>query len=248
MLKYENNLLKINSKNITSSDSIIKLESDIDASILGVLILSDGSKKVIEFIKADDCYLARLVITEEDIHLLSASKFHIELINAEFQKSSNFVTFKFNINAIKLDIKKRICDEYKEILTRFAKLESKVNDLKSSKVLDGVNIVNKDLIQPGMIPVAIDNKGNFVALYPFSNNISEVNGQHAVNGAVVIDASVIEYKLKGISVETALQNQADAIVALKNVLDEIVESQKELSKRLNNLDYKIEQHINNGII
>lgn len=248
MLKYENNLLKLKNKNITSSDSIIKLESDVEASILGVLILSDGSKKVIEFVKADDHYLARLIITEEDIHLLSASKFYIELINAEFQKSSNLVSFKFNIESIKLDIKKRISDEYKELLTRFAKLESKVNDLKTSKVLDGVNIVNKTLIQPGMIPVAIDNKGNFVALYPFANNITEVNGQHAVNGVVVVNASMIEYKLKGISVETALQNQADAIVALKNVLDEIVESQKDISNRLNNLDYKIEQHINNGII
>ena len=247
MLKYENNLLKLISKNITSSDSIIKLESDVDASILGVLILSDGSKKVIEFVKSDG-YLARLILTESDLPLLSNSKFYIELINSEFHKTSNLVLFKFDIDSIKLDIKKRISDEYKELLTRIAKLENKVNDLKTSKVLDGVSIVNKALIRPGMIPVAIDNIGNFVALYPFANNITEVNGQHAVNGVVVVDASMIEYKLKGITVETALQNQADAIVALKNVLDQIVESQKDISNRLNNLDYKIEQHINNGII
>lgn len=248
MLKYENNLLKLKSKHITSSDSIIKLESDVDAAILGVLVLSDGSKKAIQFVKADDCYIARLIITEDDIHLLGASKFYIELINAEFQKSSNIVSIKFDIDSIKLDIKKKISNEYKELLERFNKLESNINDLKSSKVLDGVNIVNKSLIQPGMIPVAIDNKGNFVALYPFANNITEVNGQHAANGIVVIDATMLKYKAKDISVETALQSQADAIVALKDLLDKISENLKTLAERLNELDYKVEQHINNGII
>jgi len=248
MLKYENNLLEVSNTRVNSSDFILKLKTDIDASILGILILSDQSKKVIEFVKTEDKYLGRLLITENDIRLLSSSRFHLELINAEFQKNSNVVELQFDIESIKLDVKKKLADEYKEIVERLIKLENKVNDLKSSKVLNGLNITNKSSIRHGMVPVAIDDKGNFVALYPFSNTVTEVNGQHAANGAVVIDSSMIEYKLKGTTVEEALRSQAQAIVSINDLVKSIVDTQKDLMTRLNEIDMKIESHINNGII
>lgn len=250
-IRYKNDLLELIDKKIISSDSIIELDTDKDATILGVLFFSNGDQKVLEFIKKNDESLdriARLIITEEDISYLQSAKFYLEVFNGELKQRSNNVQFQFDLTLIKTDIKKKIVNEYKELFERILKLEKHVEALKDSKVLKGINITNTKYIQPGMVPVSIDDKGNFVALYPFSNSIVEINGQRAANGAVVIDSSMIKYKKNGKSIEQTFTEHAEAISAVSNLLTELINNQREIREQLNEIDIRLSTHINNGII
>lgn len=236
---------------ITSSDSIIKLKIEIDCVVLGILTLFNGTKKVIEFVKENDesdYKIGRLIIEEQDVQYLSSAKFYIELINGELKSNSNMIDVKFDISLIKTDIKHKLSNEYKELVEKVHQLEEKISFYSGGKLMDSIKIINKDTIQKGMIPVAIDDKGNFVALYPFSNHILEVNGQRAANGAVIIDSSMIKYKKNGKSTEQELEDQANVIILLKNVVDKIVDNQKSIMRQLNDLDMRLSQHINNGIV
>lgn len=249
-LVIQNKKLKAVDNKVSSSDSIIKLQLDVEAIAIGVLLLGNGTQKVIEFVTENSNAsnkIGRLIIDDKDINYLSSAKFYVELINGEFISKTNIVNIMFDLSGIKLDIKRHISNEYKELKEKVAQLEDKIK-YSGGKLLDNITIVNKNLIQPGMIPVAVDDKGHFVALFPFSNHVLEVNGQRAANGAVVIDSSMIKYKQNGKSIEQGLDDQAAAIVSLKNVVDEIVENQKSIMRQLNELDMRLSQHINNGIV
>ena len=65
MLKYKDNILTIDST-ITSHDTILKLISDIDCVIAGLIEFSNKSYKTLNFVKENNYYKARLLITQED--------------------------------------------------------------------------------------------------------------------------------------------------------------------------------------
>jgi len=236
---------------ISSSDYVISLTTDIDAIILGVLEFTNGSKKVIQFVKTNTeslTYKGRLIICPEDLEFLESSIFYLYLINGELSQKTNMLKLVFDKEKIKLDIKREISDQYKAVLTSVKKLEEKLSALTTGKVLQSLPIKNKDIIKPGMIPVAIDDKGNFVAMYPFANLISSINGHQGIDGAIKLDASMIEYKENGDSIKEVIEKQTEAIQTIKHLIDEIAKNQKEIRQQLNEVDMKIESHINNGII
>ena len=233
---------------IKSSDSIITLETEVTEPVVGILLLNDGSKKLIEFVNDDDKKIGRLILTEKDLPHLQSAKFYVEIVNASFCAKSNVLTVKSDVSSIKLDIKKNVSNEYKELLERVISVEEKIKHLNLKSLLTTLNIVNKDLIEPGMIPVALDSNGNFIAQYPFSNHIIEVNGKRAANGAVIIDASMIKYKSNGKSIEKALDDITEAIVSVNNLVGELVENQKTIMHDINELDIRLSSHINDGII
>lgn len=248
-MKLLNNQLSI-TETITSADTILSLSSDVESIIFGILQFSNGTKKVVQFLKEEDqsLYRGRLVIYPEDMEFLDSSSFYLELINGELSKKTNKVKLIFNKEQIKITLRKEVSDQYKSVLASVKKLDEKISALTLGKVLKEVPIINKSLIKPGMIPVAIDDKGNFVAMYPFANLISSVNGQQAVDGAIKLDSSMIEYKENDGTIKEAIEAQTSAIQALKHLIDEIVENEKEIRQQLNEVDMKIESHINNGII
>ena len=250
-LKLENKKLIVIDDKIKSSDSLIKITTSTNSIVIGILELSNGSKKIIEFVKESeqsDCVVGRLLITENDLSYLSSAKFYVELLSSEFKCRSNIIPIKFDISSIKLDVKKRIADEYKEIMERLIQLEERYKHLLGNNVLTNLNIINIDNIEPGMIPVAIDSKGTFVAQRPFSNFIEEINGQRAANGAVVLDATMIKCTKSGKTVQVVLSETAEAIVSIKKLVDELGRTIKQLRTDLNNLDIKLSTHINNGIV
>ena len=249
-MKIENEKLSLNQEVISSADSIISLTSDIHCVIFGVLELSNGVKKIIQFIRENEesnLYRARLVISESDFSLLDSSTFYLELHNGELSQKTNVVQLEFDKEKIKLNLKKQIANEFKEILTNLKKLDERVTALTTGKVLQSIAISNKNNIQQGMIPVAIDDKGNFVAMYPFADLISSINGQHGVDGAIKIDAAMIEYKIEK-TIKQALDDHAEAIVSVKQLVDQVIENQNELRDRVDEIDVRLETHINNGII
>lgn len=236
---------------INSSDFIISLTADVDAILFGLLEFSNGSKKVIQFVKSNNdslSYKGRLILYPEDLEFLESSLFHIECVNGELSQKTNVVKLSFDKEKIKLNIRKEASEQYKSILILVKQLEEKISSLTTGKVLQSLPIKNKNMIKPGMIPVAIDEKGNFVAMYPFANLISSINGHQGIDGAIKLDASMIEYKENGDSIKEAIEKQTEAIQALKHLIDQIADNQKQIRQQLNEVDMKIESHINNGII
>lgn len=250
ILKLTKNHLSALDNKVTSSDSLIKIETDVDAVLIGVLRFFDGTTKILEFVKEKDetfKQIARLVIDTEDVKRLDSVTFCIESIDGSFRRTSNQIGVAFDTKLIGTDIKRHINNEYAELLKRIKQVEESI-EFGASKLLTNINITNKDLIKPGMIPVAIDSKGNFVAQYPFSNHVVSVNGITAANGAVIIDSSMIRYKKNGKSIEQTFDDHADAIASLKTLLTKVISNQKEIRQKLDELDIKLETHINSGII
>lgn len=246
IIKYENNILTAVDPTIRSSDSIIKLTTDINDSIfLGILHLSNGITKVIEFVENNDAYIGRLIVDEEMVSFLSNVTFSLQISNGNLVKTTQHIKIKFDLSSIKNDIKIKISNEYKELLQRINELEEKIK-YPSSKFVDDINIINKGSIKKGMIPVALDSK-TFVALYPFSNHVLSVNGQTAADGAVIIDSSMIKYKT-GRTVEATIQDLIDAIVAVNASVKTISDDLKEIRNQINDLDVRLAKHVNDGII
>ena len=247
MIKIIEKVLSYDGTQIKKSDSIIELTADVDCSYIGVFNFNDGSNKVITFDKIENVYQGRMIIRPEEIPLLKTAMFHIVMIDGPLNESSNVIKINFAIEQIKKDIKKSLSNDIETIYTEIAKINKIISSLKDGKVLDNVNIVNKEYIKKGMIPVAVDDKGNFIACFPFANNINCVNGQRAVNGVVNIDASMIKY-IREMSIAEAIKNNSEALLKQNDLLNTVIEAQKDMMKHINELDIKLETHINNGII
>lgn len=250
-LTYKNNLLKQTNEYIISSDSLLELSSDLsNVAYIGIILFKDGTKKVINFVedKTNETLISRLVISEDELKLLSDAKFYLEIINGDLIKQTNIINLYFDIELIKQNIKIKINDEYKKLLEKISALENKLELISKKNILTKIELTNKNSIQKGMIPVAIDNSGNFAALYPFSNHVTEINGQTAANGAVTLDATMIKYKKKNMSIEDVLDNNSYAIVEIATLLKTLSNELVTLRKSVDALDYKLQQHITNGII
>lgn len=247
MLQIEKYKLTLTDPLIKSSDSILRLEADIDATFIGVLALSNQSIKILNFIKTDKEYQARLVITTEDINYVKGSHFFIMIVDGYSQSKTNVVKFEFNLELIKQDIRVETSLEMQNLFTRMAQVESTVDAFTKGKVITKLNVLAKEYIKPGMVPMCIDSNGNCVMTYPYSNHITSVNGQKAANGVVEIDASMIQYK-ESKTIEEELTELTSAIVALNELASEVIKNQKEIRHLVDNLDIKLQSHINSGII
>ena len=247
MLKIENGILSVTDNEIKSSDTILELQSDVDCQIFGKLIFRNAEIKIVQFEKIDDKYKGRLVISQEDLSKLSGAQFFIVLVSANFNEQTNGIQFKFNQELIKKDIRLSKSEELSNIYAEVNKLKSIVTSLEKGGALKFANVLDKDLIQPGMIPVAIDNKGNFVAAYPFVNLINEVNGQKAVNGVVILNAAMIKCN-SGKTIQQTTEEHVKAIQAIADGFSAVSDQQKEILRRLDDIDIRLSQHINDGII
>ena len=247
MLTLKNNLLSVSELSIDSADYIIQLHTDLpECTYFGLLTLNNAIVKTFQFIRMNNIFKARIVLTEEDIPFLQDATFKILSVSSNFTKESNLVYFNFDIPKIKFTIKQSVSKEVSEMKVDLAKIKSKLEALSLGKLVPNVNITNKDYIQPGMVLVAIDN-GNFMAAYPFINNITEVNGQQAIDGVVDITSSMIKYNTER-TVEEQLKVVGDAVVAQNTSIKTLAAELKVLSERLATLSMKVETHLDSGII
>ena len=131
MLKYKDNTLTITST-ITSHDTILKLTSDIDCVIAGVLELSNKSYKTLNFIKENDYYKARLLITQEDLPYLNGSTFAIVAIDVNTSKASNKVPIKFDVIKISKTIKVASSTDIKDMQIKLTQLETAIEKISNN--------------------------------------------------------------------------------------------------------------------
>ena len=248
MLKFKNKILSSDKEFIISdSDVIIKIESDIDCTMFGVFTLSDKSIKTIQFSKCNDGTKDILLLSELDLPLIDNVTFALHLTSDTGTFTSNSISVLFDISKIKLNITRKTSVEMLETLKALNLLENKINSIVANHRLLGINISNLEYIKPGMIPVAIDDKGNFIAQYPFANVITNVNGQAAVDGVVNIDASMIKYTQE-IMLDAYIKQLAESVKAVSEFATTISQTLRSTVESLQELRLKVETHLDNGLI
>lgn len=245
MLIYDKRL-KYSGKIIKSADTSILLDVGKEAHYFGVLDFNGKYTKVIPFVKTQHQYKARLIINKEDLDFLDKSTFYIEAVDQANTKRSNSVKLKFNVDEIKLNVKKESASECLRCMKEMRQINENMLNVIQGNVLTQINIANSRTIKPGMIPVAIDNKGNFVATYPFADIIREINGVKAHDESVVITPKNIPYG--STTLEAYLENTKKAVKGLKDYNDSLGEQLKELNKKLSDLIIAFETHIDNDIL
>jgi hypothetical protein len=247
MILFKNNILTTKPFTIDTADYIMELTPDVlDCEYFGILTLSNKTTKTIQFIRFNTIFKARLIISEEELPLFNNVSFKLLSVSSSFSKESNSINLNLDTNKIKLTIKQSVSKEMSELKKSLIQLQTKVETLSLGKLVPTVNIANKDYIKPGMILVAIDN-GNFMAAYPFADIVKEVNGQHAVDGVVEIDASMIKYNIER-NVEQQLKIMGEAILNQNDTIKTLAGELINLSQRVADISIKLETHLDNGIL
>lgn len=247
MLTFKNNILTSKQFTIDKADFILELKPDIlDCEYFGIITLSNKTTKTIQFIKFDSIFKARLIIAEEELSLLNDSTFKLLSVSSTFSKESNSIKLVFNIDKIKLFVKQSVSKEVSELKKALLQLESRLEALSLGKLIPSVNISNKDYIKPGMTLVALDN-GNFMAAYPFADIVKKINGQHAVDGVVEIDSSMIKYTVER-TIEQQLKSLGEVIKVQNDTIKTLAGEILSLSERVSKISIKLETHLDNGII
>ena len=248
MLKYKDNILTIDST-ITSHDTILKLTSDVDCVIAGVLELSNKSYKTLNFIKENTYYKARLLITQEDLPYLNNATFAIVAIDSNTNKTSNKIPITFDVNKISKTVKVTSSNDIKEMQIKLSQLENTLNKIANNNFTfkyTNVPTQGLDYIKPGMIPVSIDNKGNCMFQYPFTNIITEINGQKTVNSAIILTAKDIP--IEQTDVESAIKTQTTAIKELNNFITILSKELKSIKNKVAAVEKALLQHTDSSII
>ncbi len=244
-------MFKLLSGCIESSDNLVTIYTDdpVDATIYGrVILLPSKTEIVIQFTKHSDKVLAsRIRIDPDLLSTIRAAKLYIEVVSSSFNYTYPEYVLPVDLNKIKQTNIATKYKEVKELKAQIRTLEETLKALTEGRALTKIHLQNTDLISPGMIPVAIDNKGNFVGAYPFNDMIKDINGVKPAGGSLILNAEHIRLN-SNITLEEAWQTY---LTTTGKILDFIirVEAQiKDLNNRLSKIDLSISTHINTGII
>lgn len=244
MLRFENNVIKFDEKIVNSVTKLV-MKADVDLDFFAILETADKIKHVYPFTKFNDVYKANLIIDATMVNGLLESKFYI-VSAGEFRQTSNKIKLEFDMQAIKNSLQKEFADKYLDLQIQIKALEKRFNDLTSGKLLKSLNITNTGYIKKGMIPVAVDDNGNFVCQFVFKDHVHKVNGKIAEDGEIVLSASDILIEDK--SIESVIKDLTAAVKQIHNQIKIVGENQKEIQKKLGDLTIEFTKHISNGII
>jgi hypothetical protein len=247
MLTLKNNILNTKGFLIDSHDTTLIMKADVDCQYFGIITLTNNTTKVIQFIKFPSVYKARLIIYNEDLPYLEGAHLKILSTDASFSKESNIINLTFDIDKIKLTVKQSVSNDILSLTKELNELKQRLDVITLGKIIPNINILNQNYIKKGMVIVAADDKGNFTAAYPFANIITEINNQKAVDGVVILDASMIKY-----SEERTIQEQLNEIVkAFENIASLSKLNSEQLIKIKNdlaNLTILVNTHLDSGIV
>ena len=232
---------------ITKADSIISLEMVEDVACFGILTLSNEITKVIQFIRQGDSYKARLILLEEDIPYINDNILYLNLIDNSLVKKTDKIKLIFDSPTVQLNVKRKISKEIQELTMKIKDLENQISNLTKNHRLMGLKLPDLSYIKKGMIPVAADDKGNFIAAYPFEDSINKINGLDSVSREILITAKDIPFD------ET--RSIADVMIALGLAINQVnlsVETlatlQQDLLAKLTEVELKLDEHLGTPII
>lgn len=239
--------LLYSNQEIQHADSIIELKSTVEASFVGVLELSNGLKKINNFVKLNNSYQMRLQITLDDLPYIKDNSFYIEIINSKFISHSLPIKFNFNFERIQQEAKikrEAVFDEYNQ---RLIKLEELIAQLTKKGIIKDLAILNQETIQPGMIPVAIEG-GGFAAMYPFVDIVREINGLKAVNEKITITPKDIKYNDGYKTVDDMLKLLLELVGKQSEAIKFLIQAQTDLNEELKILKLAFAEHTTSTIV
>lgn len=246
MIEYKNSILNLNNLVIESADTLLKVQSDMDCTIVGVLHLDNNIVKTLPFTKTGNYHTARLVITEEDFKYLSNPKISLMILEGMLFKSTELLTLPVDLLKIKLDLKVKYSKELQDLTVKLNQVTKTINDLLQKGTINGINILGYEYVKPGMVPMVIDDKGNCVFQYPLANIISELNGLKTADGTLRLEAKDIPSGKT--NVETRLNTIVDSIKTMGNHIQKLADSVKELSGKIGELDIRLSSHLDTSIV
>lgn len=246
MLEYKNGIFTTTNLTIESSDTLLRLQSDIDCVLVGVIHLQNNITKSIPFTKTNNYHSARLVISEEDFNILSNPSISLIVIEGNSHKQTPKEKLKVNLAKIKLDLKIKYSKELQEVTIKLNQVSKTLNDLLQKGTINGINILGYEYVKPGMVPIAIDDKGNCMFQYPLANIISELNGLKTADGTLRLEAKDIPTGKT--DVETRLNTISTTVTELGKHIQGLANTVKELSAKVGELDYKIASHLDTSIV
>ena len=248
MLTYKNKVLSYNNTPIVSNDTTLILTSDIDVDILGVLKFKDSSYKTIPFIKDKGLYKGRLLLEDLNLNQLSDSQFYLTISSPQLSGSTNTINLNFNLLKIKQSIKVAATNDIRELQIDIQKIKGLVQKVVSNIPAIKVKDLKYDgeLIEPGMIPVAIDETGRCIFQYPFIDHVTEINGQKTLNNAILLTAKDIP--IEQTDVESAIKAHTEAIKELNSYLNTLSSSLKQVTNKVATIEQQLLQHTDSSII
>lgn len=246
MLTLKNNVLTMDDIINTTPYNLI-MSADIDADFFALVITSDNISHIYPFSKSGAGYRANLIIDSTMVDKLSGATINIVKAIGDYSEKSNTVNLNIDIAGIKKTVQADLNDKVFNLRLDIKSLEKKITDLTTGKVLKGLNISNLEYIQKGMVPVAIDNKGNFVAQYIFKDHVMSVNGIKPTDGEVVVSSNDVQYN-DNKTVKEALDSSIETIVSIYELVNTLITNQKDIREKLDDLLIKFNQHINSGVV
>lgn len=233
---------------LSSTHNTLKLKTDTQVNYLGVLQLKDNIVKTVQFVDYDDMYIAKLNFYEEDVqHLANELDFHLVLIDTTGSKQSNKIKIKLDLTKVKINIKSKASHTISELYTQVNQLSRLVNGLLKPTIISGINILEGDYTQPGMVPMTIDTKGSCMFQFPFTDVIKEINSIKTSNGKITLHAENIPVTSE-ISVAKALSDHTTALKSLNTSLQTMSQTFETLSNKVAEVEKKLLEHIDASIV
>lgn len=250
MFKYINEILEYTGEKIVSNETTITLVTDLPntVSIFGELFLTNGSSIITRFFYyKDNVFKSKLSLSAQTKQYLLNSKFKLIVIDTGNHKTSNYVNLNFDLEKIAFTFNNSASADIKNLYLKVNELEDKLKHLIDGHIITSLPINNKDYIKAGMTLQAIDDKGNFIATYPFADVVKEVNGVKAVNSSINLDASMIQYN-QNKTIFTVIYEIIEALQAVNLTLNSQSTAIKQLQESITEVKIQLEKHLNDGIV
>jgi hypothetical protein len=244
-------MIKILSGCIASTDNLLTIHTEQaqDSTIFGrVTLLPSKIEVVTQFTKrSSTIYVSRLRIDADLLQDVEAATINIELVSSTFSKKFPQQDLPVDKEKIKQSTTVAKHKEVQELKLKVMALDETLRGLTEGRALTKIALKNTDSIAPGMVPVAIDNQGNFIAAYPFNDMIKDVNGITPVSSSLKLTADDIPMEA-GISIQEAWSSYIQTTTKILGYLSEIENQLSQVNKKLETLELNLTTHLNTGVI
>lgn len=244
--EQQNSIIKSSTEEILLKVEDIKYK---DCNMIASITLTNGVERVTPFspLVNIDYLKAIFSFQEDDLPYIDKATLKIIILNVNFKYYTNEITINVDTTQLKNIFTVKKSKDITNVLSRLLAVENKLNAVLTNKVVDNIKVINNEYIQPGMVLVALDNKGNFIAEYPFNNLVNDVNGKEPSEGKVeLVAADIIAKNNK--SILEYIDIISESLNALNTSILTLTEQQKSLRNDLNDLTLEVEKTKNSSIL